>query len=181
MNNAILIAFALMCVVTILIILYLSRPREFGEVQNALARLEQIVQTIHGVDPQAMAAANHSLEMLLQQQRQLPNQMLRCIQGNVNTLKGQAAELIAYLQLNASYDRLLPFNSITDFIGIKFPKGDDPGHLDFIDIKTGSARLSREQSSLKRIIEDKQINFVKVTVKTDQPSLQCEERECEPT
>lgn len=143
------------------------------------ARLQAIEQQLSELPRlQNLAAVIASLESLSRSQQQLPIQVLRCIQGNINTLKGQAAELVAYLQLNATYDRLLPFNSITDFIGIKFPHGDDPGRLDFIDIKTGSARLSPEQTKLRRIIESKQINFVKIRVTTDLPSSSSEDSEC---
>jgi len=120
------------------------------------------------------------LNALDQKMSAVPVQVLRSIQGDLNHLKGTVAEHISYLQLNAAYDRLLPFNSITDFIGIKFPHGDDPGRLDFIDIKSGGARVSREQSSLRRIIDGKHINFVIIKVITDQPQFN-EDQACEPT
>jgi hypothetical protein len=97
----------------------------------------------------------------------LPQMVLRTIQGDVNHLKGTVAEHISYLQLNSVYDRLLPFNSIVDFIGIKFPRDGEPGRLDFIDIKSDKARLSQEQSKLRKIIDNKQIHFVVVKVTTD--------------
>lgn len=123
--------------------------------------------------PELVRHINHAMEAV-------PGKVLRCIQGDLNHLKGTVAEHISYLQLNASYDRLLPFNSITDFIGIRFPRGTDPGALDFIDIKSGNARLSKEQSRLRRIIDGKHINFVTVKVITDQPNSP-EEEQCAPT
>jgi predicted Holliday junction resolvase-like endonuclease len=95
----------------------------------------------------------------------LPNQVLKSIQGNLNTLKGTVAEHISFLQLKATYDRLIPFNSISDFVGIKFPHDENDGVIHFIDIKTGKARLNRDQIMLKKLVEEKRIGFV--TVKID--------------
>lgn len=155
-----------------------------GRSQARLQQLEDAVSRLRELDFRGLATLPSALEHLRQSQQQLPQQVLRCIQGNLNTLKGQTAELIAYLQLSAAYDRLLPFNSITDFIGIRFPRDDFPGSLDFIDIKTGNARLSPEQRKLQKIIEEKHVRFVKVKISTDSPRAGVqgeEESECEST
>jgi predicted Holliday junction resolvase-like endonuclease len=136
------------------------------------------------VDPEAVNSLYHRVENLTKENHRLqsalgeislnmkniPGAVLRSIQGDLNHMKGTVAEHISYLQLNSAYDRLLPFNSIVDFIGIKFPHGKNPGTLDFIDIKTGNARLSPEQSKLRKLIDNKQINFVVVKVTTDLPA-----------
>ena len=51
-------------------------------------------------------------------------------------------------------DRLIVAGDIVDYIGIRFPIGDIPGAIDFIDIKTGkSASLSSDQRKLRDLIE----------------------------
>jgi predicted Holliday junction resolvase-like endonuclease len=97
---------------------------------------------------------------------EVPAKVLETIKGSTNNLKGDLGEMIGYLKLHSSYDRIIPFGNITDFICIRFPKDGDPGTLDFIDIKTGSARLSKDQRSLQKLIEDKQIRLLKLKVET---------------
>lgn len=98
---------------------------------------------------------------------EMPNRMLQTIIGSTNTHKGALGELIGYIQLRASYDRIIPLGNIVDFMAIKFPDGNEPGHVDFIDIKTGEkSRLSKDQRSLQKLIEEKKINFIKLKVET---------------
>lgn len=173
----VVIILCLLWVLTVLIVALMFSRR--NRIMDQLKAIEQELQGLPRLHN--LYAVQSVLSDVSHLQQQLPNQILRCLQGNLNTLKGQTAELVAYLRLNAQYDRLLPFNSIADFIGIKFPSGDEPGRLDFIDIKTGSARLSQEQARLKRIIENKQINFVKIRITTDIPTSPCEDSECAST
>lgn len=101
---------------------------------------------------------------------EMPNKVLRSIQGNTATMKGELAEHISYLKLHSQYDRLIPVGSVVDFIGIKFDKdrSSDDGHIDFIDIKTGKhSRLSQEQIRTKRIAQDGRTRFLKVKITTD--------------
>ncbi len=100
----------------------------------------------------------------------LPQRVLRTIQGNTATMKGELAEHIAYLKLHSHYDRLIALGSVVDFIGIKFDKdrNSEDGHIDFIDIKTGKhSRLSQEQMKTKRLVEGGRTNFMKVKITTD--------------
>jgi len=99
----------------------------------------------------------------------LPNKVSQSIQGSVNRHKGILGELIGYIHLQAQYDRIIPLNSITDFVGIRFPKNGDLGTIDFIDIKTGkSAKLSSDQTALRKLIQNKQIGFIKFEVNIDE-------------
>jgi predicted Holliday junction resolvase-like endonuclease len=109
--------------------------------------------------------------------KQLPNKVLQSIQSSTNTKKGALGELIGYIELEAQYDRIIPLGNIVDFMCIKFPEdarsGMNPdgiiemGRVDFVDIKTGkSSRLSKDQRELQKLIKDKRVNFVKVTVNT---------------
>ena len=97
----------------------------------------------------------------------LPNKVLQSITSSANVHKGSLGELIGYIQLHASYDRLIPLGNIVDFVCIKFPTDNEEGHVDFIDIKTGkSARLNKDQKALQTLIKEKKINFIKLKVET---------------
>lgn len=107
------------------------------------------------------------IEGLKKQVNSIPDQTLQVITGSANTGKGKLGELIGFISLKSEYDRIIPMGSICDFIGIKLPDGDNPGSMDFIDIKTGSsARLSKDQRGLKNLIERKLINFKTVKIDT---------------
>src|SRR5690606_3452059 len=108
-----------------------------------------------------------NLQPLENQISELPNKVLQSITSSANTHKGALGELIGYIQLRASYDRIIPLGSIVDFMCIKFPEGENPGQVDFIDIKTGNgSRLSKDQRELQKLIKEKRINFVKLKVDT---------------
>jgi len=97
----------------------------------------------------------------------LPGKVLQSITSSTNTHKGALGELIGYLQLHASYDRIIPLGGIVDFICIKFPDNKSEGHIDFVDIKTGNySRLSKEQRLLQKLIDNHLINFIKLKVET---------------
>ena len=123
--------------------------------------------------PQQMVSMDNAhmhveLKTLQKDVQEMPNKMLQTIIGSTNTHKGALGELIGYIQLRASYDRIIPLGNIVDFVAIKFPEGDTPGHIDFIDIKTGDkSRLSKDQRGLQKLIEEKKINFIKLKVETN--------------
>jgi hypothetical protein len=117
-----------------------------------------------------VAQFNVDLQPIKEHLDKLPSKVLSTIQGSTNNLKGDLGEYIGYLKLHAMYDRVIPLGSITDFIGIKLPAEDIEGSVDFIDIKTGSARLSKEQRLLQKLIEDKKVNLIKLTVQVNSGS-----------
>lgn len=94
----------------------------------------------------------------------LPNKVLQSIVSKNNNHRGDMGELVSFLKLSSIYDRVIPINNLTDFIGIKLPTETSEGSIDFIDVKTGKATLSKEQKALRKLIEDKKINFVKFKV-----------------
>lgn len=107
-------------------------------------------------------------QKLEQKIQNIPQKVLESITGSISNNKGKLAELVAYINLKASYDRIIPLSNIVDFIVIKFCTEDSPGKLIFVDIKNGkSARLSEDQKSLKRIIETGNIEFLKLNINTD--------------
>lgn len=99
--------------------------------------------------------------------RDIPGKVLHSIQSSVNVKKGALGELIGYIELEAQYDRIIPLGNIVDFVCIKLPTKDNPGCIDFVDVKTGkNSRLSKEQRALQQLVSEKKINFVKLTVNT---------------
>ena len=109
-------------------------------------------------------------ERLASLERELPTKILRTIQGNTATMKGELAEHISYLKLHSKYDRLIPLGSVVDFIGVKFDsdRSANDGHIDFIDIKTGKgSRLNQDQMKVRRIANDGRTRFLKVKITTD--------------
>ncbi len=97
----------------------------------------------------------------------LPAAVLKALDGSLNGHKGKIGELIGYITLKAKYDRVIPLGSIVDFMGIRFPEGDDPGCVHFIDIKTGpNARLSKDQRHLKTLLTKGSVTFVTMNIDT---------------
>lgn len=131
---------------------------------------------VSGPEPQQITIPDYSVTLdnlgrrMSSLETDLPVRVLRTIQGNTATMKGELAEHIAYLKLHSHYDRLIALGSVVDFIGIKFDKDreSEDGHIDFIDIKTGKhSRLSQEQMRTKRLVEGGRTNFLKVKITTD--------------
>jgi predicted Holliday junction resolvase-like endonuclease len=101
----------------------------------------------------------------------IPNKITQSIVNSSNTYKGAVGELIGYLQLKASYDRILPLGDIVDFVAIQFTRDGKIGRIDFIDVKTGdNARLSKDQRALRALIQEKHINFIQLKVTDDTPA-----------
>jgi predicted Holliday junction resolvase-like endonuclease len=133
--------------------------------------IEDIIKQYNIIQHQApikiSAPDDPRIDELIDIIRQMPTKVLESIQSSTNHQKGKLGELIGYLQLNSQYDRLLSIRDTVDFIGIRFPKQGDPGTVDFIDIKNGqSARLTKDQMALKKILDGKHISFKKVKVDT---------------
>ena len=103
---------------------------------------------------------NLASEALERHIKDIPNKVLQSIQGSSNVHKGALGELIGYIELRASYDRIIPIGNIVDFICIKFPSSETEGAVDFIEVKSGKARLDKDQKKLQQLIKDKRLNFV---------------------
>lgn len=111
-------------------------------------------------------AANQNV-MISRLLDQIPAKTLNTIQGSINTTTGKIGELIKFIELQRTYDRLIPVGDIVDFIGISFPVGDSPGVMDFIEVKTGDkAVLSPDQKKFKLMFGEKKapISFKVVRV-----------------
>lgn len=139
----------------------------WGLIEYRWRKLISKLESQKEVTPQPPPQVNVNLKPLQESIDGLPNKVLQSITSSSNTHKGALGELIGYLQLHASYDRIIPLGNIVDFVCIKFPDDSCTGHVDFIDIKTGNrCRLSKDQRALQKLIQDKKINFIKLKVET---------------
>jgi len=66
--------------------------------------------------------------------------------------------LLATFELT-KYDRLFYLGEPVDFVGVKYDEG-----IDFIEVKTGKARLTEDEKRLKDLIELKMVNYVPLSV-----------------
>lgn len=131
--------------------------------------VKSVNEKINGLNinplPPTIQTPEVNLKPLEKQINDLPNKVLLSIQNSTNTYKGALGELIGYINLRASYDRIIPLGSIADFIALKLPTKTEPGMISFIDIKTGhKARLSKDQRALKQLIQSKNIEFIEYKI-----------------
>ena len=88
----------------------------------------------------------------------LPHDLLESITRSLGKRTGKLNELLATFELT-QYDRLFYLGEPVDFVGIKYDEG-----IDFIEVKTGKARLSEDEKRLKDLIELKMVNYVPLSV-----------------
>ena len=88
----------------------------------------------------------------------LPHDVLESITRSLGKRTGKLNELLATFELT-QYDRLFYLGEPVDFVGIKYDEG-----IDFIEVKTGKARLSEDEKKLKDLIECKMVNYVPLSV-----------------
>lgn len=147
--------------------IYLAYKRDKQRQEDMKKIEEKLSHPLIEIPPQPPPQVNVNMRPMEDAINALPNKVLQSIQSSVNTRKGALGELIGYIELEATYDRIIPLGNIVDFMCIKFPSEENEGCVDFVDIKTGkSSRLSKEQRLLQQLIKDKKINFVKLKVNT---------------
>jgi len=88
----------------------------------------------------------------------LPHDVLESITRSLGKRTGKLNELLATFELT-QYDRLFYLGEPVDFVGIKYDEG-----IDFIEVKTGKARLTEDERKLKELIECKMVNYVPLIV-----------------
>jgi predicted Holliday junction resolvase-like endonuclease len=138
------VIFALLIVILVLIF----RPRKV-EVP-AIEELENKLRF-------ALASAA-SVKEIQDTLEDLPHDVLESITRSLGKRTGKLNELLATFELT-QYDRLFYLGEPVDFIGIKYDEG-----IDFIEVKTGTARLSEDEKRLKDLIELKMVNYVPLSV-----------------
>lgn len=92
-------------------------------------------------------------------------------QGQSSQIKGKLGELATYLRLKADYDRIYSVSGICDFIGFKLDG--EVKQIDFIEVKTNTSRLSKDQQTAKKVVLNKDINWI--TIKVDSEICKSEE------
>lgn len=105
----------------------------------------------------ALASAA-SVKEIQESLRDLPHDVLESITRSLGARTGKLNELLATFELT-KYDRLFYLGEPVDFIGIKYDES-----IDFIEVKTGRARLTEDEKRLKDLIELKMINYVPLSV-----------------
>ena len=88
----------------------------------------------------------------------LPHDLLESITRSLGKRTGKLNELMATFELT-QYDRLFYLGEPIDFVGVKYGVG-----IDFIEVKTGKARLTEDERELKDLIETKRVNYVPLSV-----------------
>jgi len=89
----------------------------------------------------------------------LEKKQTQAFQGGTNFNKGQLNELLASFALLNEYQQLAVLSSVSkqfslDLLGIK----DDS--VDFIEVKTKGAPLSKSQNNVKKLIDDKKVQYI---------------------
>ena len=104
-------------------------------------------------------ASEASVREIQDMLRDLPRDVLESITRSLGKRTGRLNELLATIELT-HYDRLFYFGgSPIDFVGIKYEEG-----IDFIEVKTGKARLSEDEKKLRELIEAGRVNYVPLSV-----------------
>jgi predicted Holliday junction resolvase-like endonuclease len=104
-------------------------------------------------------ASEASVREIQDMLRSLPHDVLESITRSLGKRTGRLNELLATIELT-QYDRLFYFGgSPIDFVGIKYDEG-----IDFIEVKTGKARLSEDERKLRELIEAGRVNYVPLSV-----------------
>lgn len=132
----------------------------FDDIKSKIASLESNIKVDVGMLEKKVVSLDKSLA-------KIPSKTLNTIQGSVNNTSGKLGEMMALLEIQQTYDRIIISNDIVDFIGIRFPKDGDSGCIHFIDVKTGkSASLSSDQRKLRDMFPKELNHFAFKIVKT---------------
>ncbi len=138
------VIFALLVVILVLIL----RPRrvEVPAIEELESKLRFAL---------ASAASVREIQDTLED---LPHDVLESITRSLGKRTGKLNELLATFELT-QYDRLFYLGEPVDFVGIKYGVG-----VDFIEVKTGKARLTEDEKELKDLIDCKMVNYVPLSV-----------------
>jgi len=138
------VIFILLMVILVLIL----RPRKI-----AVPAIEELEAKLRFA--LASAASVREIQDTLES---LPHDVLESITRSLGKRTGKLNELLATFELT-KYDRLFYLGEPVDFVGIKYDEG-----IDFIEVKTGKARLSEDEQRLKELIDSKMVNYVPLSV-----------------
>lgn len=144
-----ILLYIIILVLLVVILVLALRPRRV-EVP-AIAELESKLRF-------ALASAA-SVKEIQDMLAELPHDVLESITHSQGQRTGKLNELLATLELT-KYDRLFYLGGAPiDFVGVKYGEG-----VDFIEVKTGKARLTEDEKKLKELIDLKLVNYVPLSV-----------------
>ena len=143
-----ILPYTIIFVLLVIVLVSILRPRKI-EVP-AIEELENKLRF-------ALASAD-SVKELQNLLEELPHDVLASITHSLGTRTGKLNELLATLELT-KYDRLFYLGDPVDFVGVKYDEG-----IDFIEVKTGKARLTEDEKKLKDLIDSKMVNYVPLSV-----------------
>jgi predicted Holliday junction resolvase-like endonuclease len=132
--------------VVILVLLFRPRKVELPAIDELEAKLRFALASAASVKEIQDALAG------------LPHDVLESITRSLGKRTGKLNELLATFELT-KYDRLFYLGEPVDFVGVKYDEG-----IDFIEVKTGKARLTEDEKRLKDLIELKMVNYVPLSV-----------------
>jgi predicted Holliday junction resolvase-like endonuclease len=83
----------------------------------------------------------------------LPGDILKVLQSSINPRKGKIGELMTLMEIKGEYDMIIPLGQPIDFIGVS------KDSIDFIEVKTGSSRLTDHERRIKELVEEGKVAF----------------------
>ena len=140
--------YVIILVLLVVVFVLILRPRKIQV--PAIEELENKLRF-------ALASAT-SVKEIQDALEDLPHDLLESITRSLGKRTGKLNELLATFELT-QYDRLFYLGEPIDFVGIKYDEG-----IDFIEVKTGKARLSEDEKKLKELIDSKMVNYVPLSV-----------------
>jgi len=140
--------YVIILVLLVVVFVLILRPRKIQV--PAIEELENKLRF-------ALASAT-SVKEIQDALEDLPHDLLESITRSLGKRTGKLNELLATFELT-QYDRLFYLGEPIDFVGIKYDEG-----IDFIEVKTGKARLSEDERKLKELIDSKMVNYVPLSV-----------------
>ena len=140
--------YAVIFILLVVVLVLVLRPRKV-----AVPAIEELESKLRF----ALASAA-SVKEIQDTLEGLPHDLLESITRSLGKRTGKLNELLATFELT-QYDRLFYLGEPVDFVGIKYDEG-----IDFIEVKTGKARLSEDEMRLKELVDAKMVNYVPLSV-----------------
>jgi len=140
--------YVIVFILLVIIIVLILRPRKV-----TLPSIDELETKLRFA--LASAESVREIQALLED---MPRDVLASITRSMGTRTGKLNELLATLELT-KYDRLFYLGDPVDFVGVKYDEG-----VDFIEVKTGRARLTEDERKLKELIDQKLVNYLPLSV-----------------
>lgn len=173
MTNLFLLIFGIAVLVTILLLTLLSgRPekqqQQCKEGPTPEQELAGVLASYEKMLSESTLRLSDRMSSIEETVKTTPTKVLETIKGSTNQLRGALGEFIQFTKLKAEYDSIISLGDVVDYIAIKYPSEGKDGTIDFIEVKTGSARLNSYQRHVRDLIKAKKIGFKSVKVTLDE-------------